>query len=199
MEIREKLKGFGRKVALGGLVAIASLGLADRVKAGVIPEDLFAIDTAKILKLADYDSVQTTSNWDDFYGTIKWDNLGKNNLPIGYRVWALDDDKKPCGIFDINTSGLYGFLHAYEDDALTLTIDEGANAGDTMYVLVQEIATKKMYEARFVNEPASFHADKGRYSQDILVNTTPIPEPATLGLMGVGFAGLLALKKQRRK
>ncbi len=194
----EKTKSFFRKVAFGGLVSIVSFGIADRAKADAVPADFFATNTEKILKLADYDAVQTTPNWDDFYGTIKWDNLTKDNLPTGYRTWALDANKKPCGVFNISTAGSYGFLHAYEDDSTTPSIDEGALAGDVMSVLVQEIATKKMYEARFVNEPVSFHADKGRYNQNILVNPTPIPEPATLGLV-LGGLGLMALKKRRRK
>jgi len=199
MGLKEKLKCFGRKVAIGGLVSIASLGLADRARADVVPGDFFATDTAKILKLADYESVATTSNWDDFYNTIKWDDVSKTNVSVGYRVWVLDDDKKPCGVFDIKTNGSYGFLHVYEDDALTPSVDGGALSGDIMSVYVENKATNEMYNARFVNEPVIFHADKGRYSQDILVNPTPIPEPATIGLMGAGLAGLMALRKQRKK
>lgn len=196
IKMLEKTKSFFRKAAFGGLVSIVSLGVVDRAKADAVPTDFFATNTEKILKLADYTAVQTTPNWDDFYGTIKWDNATKDNLPTGYRVWALDDDKKPCGVFNVSTAGSYGFLHAYEDDNTTPAIDEGALTGDIMSVLVQEIATNKMYDAKFVNEPISFHADKGRYSQGILVNPTPIPEPTTLGFI-LGGLGLMALRKRK--
>ena len=204
MKIKERLENFARrfsrKAVVGGLVSILSISISTKkANADVVPADFFATDTVKVRKLADYDSVVATSNWDDYYGKIKWDDVSKTDVPIGYRVWMLDKDKKPCGIFNIASSpgiGKYGFLHAYEDDSLTPTIDEGALAGDIMKPYLEEILTGKMYDANFETQVV-FHADKGRYNVDILVNPISIPEPATAGLLGAGFLGWLALRKWR--
>jgi len=203
MKIKERLENFARrfsrKAVVGGLVSILSISISTKkANADVVPADFFATDTAKVLKMANYDSVVTTSNWDDYYGKVRWNDISKTNVPIGYRVWMLDKDMKPCGIFNISTAGSYGFLHAYEDDALTTTIDEGALVGDIMKPYLEEILTGKVYDADFETQ-AVFHADKGRYNVDILVNPISIPEPATAGLLGAGFLGWLALRKWKTK
>ncbi len=192
-------KSILRKVAISGLCFLASFGVVGRAEASVVPSDFFATDTQKILKLADYDTVQPTPNWDDLYGIIKWDNATKDNLPLGYRVWALDADKKPSGIFNMASTpgiGKYGFMHVYEDDNTTPSIDEGAKMGDILSLLVQDTFTNNMYEARFVNAPIDFHGDKGIYNQEILVNPTPIPEPTT-GLLMIILSTLLLDKRKK--
>lgn len=207
MKIIQKLETLVKGVAFSGLTLAASFGMADRVKAETVPHDFFATTDAKKIQLANYDSVATTSNWDDYYSTkIKWNDGTKTDVPTGYRVWMLDDDKKPCGLYDISTAGRYGFLHAYEDDALTTTIDEGANSGDVMSVLVEKKDTGDMYNAWFVDSSSSynpitvnFQADKGRYSKDILVNSTSIPEPSTLALIATGALAGAGLALKRRK
>lgn len=210
MGIMQKLETLVRGAAFTGVALASSLGMTYRANAEVIPADFFATTDAKKIELANYDSVVATSNWDDYYSTkIKWDDESKINIPIGYRVWVLDNDQKPSGLYDITTAGRYGFLHAYEDDSLTALIDEGANVGDVMGVLLEEISTGKMYNAQFVDSSyapisVTFQGDKGRYSKDILVDTTPIiPEPSTLALIlagalttGAGLGIRRKLKKQ---
>jgi hypothetical protein len=180
-------RSFLKRTGIIGSLMFGSLGLGDRAYAEPIPADFFANNLVNKIVLADYNSVATTSNWDDYYSNkIKWDDGTKTNVPADYRVWMLDDDNKPCGIFDITTAGRYGFLHAYEDDNTTLTIDEGANLGDIMNVLVED-TTGNMYNAEFVDATynpliVNFQADKGRYNKDILVNTTPIRIPGDANL-----------------
>ncbi len=209
MGIKQKLETMVRGAAFTGVALATSLGMTYRANAEAVPSDFFATTDAKKIKLADYDSVPTTSNWDDYYSThIRWNDGSKTDVSTGYRVWVYDADKKPCGLFDITTSGKYGFLHAYEDDSTTPTIDEGATKGDTMGVLVEEISTGKMYNAGFVDSSYSpitvtFQADKGRYSKDILVNPTAIPEPSALVLAVTGAlaagAGLAVRRKLKKR
>ena len=137
MRLIENTKGLMKAAGISVVSILAGFGMADRARADVVPADFRADTDAKKIEVANYDSVTPTSNWDNYYGTIKWDNDTGEDVSADYRVWVLDEDKKPCGMFDINTSGFYGFLHAYEDDNTTPSIDEGANIGDIMDVLVE--------------------------------------------------------------
>ena len=150
MGIMHKLETLVRGAAFTGVALASSLGMTYRANAEPIPvpSDFFATSDAKKIQLADYDSVVATSNWGNYYGNIKWNDLSKINIPVGYRPWFSDDDGKPFGLFDIASPspgvGKYGLLHGYEDDFTTATIDEGANNGDPIYPLVEEISTGKM-------------------------------------------------------
>ncbi len=200
MGIIEKLetmvRGTGtlvRGAAYTGVALASSLGMTYRANAETIPADFFATTDAKKIELADYDSVVTTSNWGNYYGNIKWDDPTKTSVTVGYRVWGLDDDKKPCSLYDIASPspgvGKWGLSHFYEDDSTTLNTDEGANNGDVIIPLVEEISTGKMYNAWFVDasyNPISitFSGDKLSHKADILVDTNPIiPEPSGLALI----------------
>ncbi|OIO67278.1 MAG: hypothetical protein CO186_09150 [Zetaproteobacteria bacterium CG_4_9_14_3_um_filter_49_83] len=69
----------------------------------------------------------TTSS--DFIGAISI-----NGLPaqVGDEVAVFDPQGVLCGLFLITAAGQYGILHVYGDDITTLTIDEGAIAGDVL-------------------------------------------------------------------
>lgn len=175
-----KIKNLIKRTEIIASLVVGSIGLEARVDAGIIPADFFASDAQKINQLSSYDSVVATPNWDDYYGNIKWDNFQKDNVNTGYRIWTLDANKKPCGVFNIKTNGVYGFLHSYKDDLTTSSIDEGALAGDLMNVIVQEISTNKMYNAQFTDSnynpvTVSFQGDKGRYNNTILTGSQVYP------------------------
>ncbi len=70
-----------------------------------------------------------TNNWMDVYGSL---TIGGEPAQVGDEVAAFDPDGVLCGIFRVKTEGIYGFLHIYENDTLTPTIDEGAEFGDTI-------------------------------------------------------------------
>ncbi len=108
------------------------------------------------------------SNWDDLYGWIKW-NITGQEVPSGYRIWILDPDDVPCGMFDIIYSGMHGFTHVYKDDSTTPNIDEGASIGDELFVVVENLTSHKIYRAWF-DRPIIFHGDWGRYEANISVN-----------------------------
>lgn len=218
MGITEKLetmvRGAGtlvRGAAYTGVALASSLAMTSRAYAETIPADFFATTDAKKIQLADYDSVAITDNWDNYYSSntaskgIRWNDGTKTNVPAGYRVWVLDADNKPCGLYDIATAGSYGLLHAYQDDSTTALIDEGADSGDIMKVLVEKKDTGTMYSAQFVDSsynPISitFLGDKLSHKADILVSPTAIPEASTLVLIVSGAlagAGVAALKKRK--
>lgn len=166
-----------------------------QVTAAVVPVGFFADTTEKVLELADYDGVPSTSDWDDYFGIIKLDEPGNEPIPTGFRVWFLDADYKPCGLIDITSAGDYGQLRMYEDDLSTAAIDEGAVAGDLITVYAENISTNEMHEAWFVNESVTFTGDMGSYEQDILVNPESVPEPGTILLLGLG--GLVLRRRHR--
>ncbi len=74
--------------------------------------------------------------WVEFYGNI---TINGNPAPVGTVVEAYDPDGIMCGSDTVITTGLYGFLHAYRDDATTASIDEGAVPGDTITLKVNGI------------------------------------------------------------
>jgi hypothetical protein len=201
-----EIGSFFRRAGIVSSLMISSIGLSNRANAEtILPADFFANNTAKMLELANYDSVPTTSNWDNYFSTsIKWNDFAKTNLSTDYRVWTLDANKKPNGLFDITTAGKYGLLHSYADDTTTPTIDEGAHVGDLMSVIVEKRDTGAMYNAQFVDasyNPTSiiFQGDTLNHKADILVDPRPIvPEPSGLALIvssAIAGAGLRRFKK----
>jgi hypothetical protein len=69
-----------------------------------------------------------TDEWSDFWGTL---TINGKPAPVGTIVAAYDPDGVYAGDYILTQAGQYGFLHAYGDDATTVS-DEGAEAGDTL-------------------------------------------------------------------
>ena len=74
--------------------------------------------------------------WVDFYGNI---TLNGSPAPVGTIVEAYDPDGIMCGSYTVDTTGLYGFLHANRDDITTTGVDEGAVPGDSITLKVNGI------------------------------------------------------------
>lgn len=71
-----------------------------------------------------------TPVWVDFYGGATGTVLFNGQpAPIGSIVEAFDVDGVLCGQFFAHTSGQYGFMPVYGDEART-NVDEGANFGE---------------------------------------------------------------------
>ena len=181
------------------LVAVSAFFfLTSQLDALVVPPHVFLTTTTQIIDfgLTNYDAVPVTSNWDELQGYILLDEPG-NELPdFSCRVWLLDVDQKPCGVFDVTVPGSYGLCRVYADDDATPTADEGAHLGDIITAYVENIATGDMHEARFVNAPVIFQGSQGQYQQDLLVNPVPVPEPTGAALLVLGFLGLLRVHKR---
>ena len=77
--------------------------------------------------------VQPTNTWVNFYGPA--DGSDGQPLPSGTVVEAVDRDGVTCGGVTVGVEGQYGLLPCYGDDPTTLA-DEGADAGDTIYLIV---------------------------------------------------------------
>ena len=54
-------------------------------------------------------------------------------LPVGSVVDAYDSTGVHCGTFTVHTTGSYGFMPTYGDDATTTGVDEGAETGETIF------------------------------------------------------------------
>ena len=74
-------------------------------------------------------SVIPTPVWTDYYGSIL---IGEDHVAVGELIEAYDPDGVKCGEYQVQTAGLYGFMHVYGDDPATSDVDEGARAGDAI-------------------------------------------------------------------
>ena len=75
--------------------------------------------------------------WVDFSGNV---TVNGNPAPIGTVVQAFDPTGTLCGSFTVDSTGIYGFLHANRDDITTAGIDEGADPGDSIFFKVNGIS-----------------------------------------------------------
>lgn len=203
---RKGISNYIGKFARAATLAVAGIGGLNSLESKVngetiVSSDFFVTDDSKAQQLAIlYNQVVQTNKSDEFYGTLKWEN--NTNVATGNRVWVLDGNKKPCGIFDVASPGFYGSASVYADDTSTPE-DDGASVGDNMSVLVEKISTNEMYNARFENT-VNYVGDEVSHSYNIFVNPSPIPLPSTLALLGsgafsgaVGFGIHSALKKRK--
>ncbi len=74
-----------------------------------------------------------TTEWTSFFGEITYND---QPAPVGTIVDAYDPDGILCGSFTVKEEGWFGLLNVYGDDAITDTIDEGANTGDIITLMV---------------------------------------------------------------
>ena len=74
--------------------------------------------------------------WVDFYGNV---SVNGNPAPVGTVVEAFDPDNVLCGSYIVDSTGIYGFLHANRDDIDTPGTDEGATPGDSIRLVVNGI------------------------------------------------------------
>ncbi len=77
----------------------------------------------------------------DFLG-----NISINGLPANPddEIAFFDSTGLLCGLFIVQHTGQYGFLHVYGDDPLT-PIDEGAASGEQLYIKVWSSQTNAEY------------------------------------------------------
>ena len=108
--------------------------------------------------------VTPTSQWVDFFGEIKIDGIGAE---VGDEVAAFDADGSLAGVFVVQESGSYGFLHVYRDDPETPR-DEGAEPGDHITFRVWDASQNRESDAESVPisgpSPPQWTADGDRWN-----------------------------------
>ena len=89
-----------------------------------------------ILRLSRTPVIALTDQSANFWGSLSM--FDGAPLRPGDVVTVADPDNVVCGVFTVDSSGAYGFMHVYGDDGSTSEIDEGASPGDTLRFFVNE-------------------------------------------------------------
>ena len=86
--------------------------------------------------------VHPTNKWINVYGNDCL--LNGNPLPIGAIIDAYDPDGVHCGRWIVTETGTYGFMPVYLDWTGTPELDEGAEVGDEITLIVNGTSTLEL-------------------------------------------------------
>jgi len=78
----------------------------------------------------------------DYLGSVLINNVPANT---GDEIAFFDSSGQLCGLFIVQKSGQYGFLHVYGDDPASQT-DEGATTGEKLSIKVWDAQTGIEYQ-----------------------------------------------------
>lgn len=168
-----------------------------------------------ISDLTGYDAVPQIGLNSTTWGLLTFED--SSIVPVGWRVWFLDDGTKPLGwddgtefltglqpmgVVDSTGSGQYNFVvgRALQGDKSgTNSTDEGATIGTFLTLVGQDLSDNSFYEAAFTSggmmTGGFYQAVNERH--DIMIDRTApiaaIPEPTITAMIciGVGVVGWL--------
>jgi hypothetical protein len=145
-------------------------------------------------------------------------NLAFNNGGIYY--WTLQDTSRSDGISQIDVAGnlSLGGLTAGGFTIEAVTYDANGNKGNaasnlnifapTSWTILTAASISSFSAADFIIDPTKFDIGNGitasnffltQSGNQLVLNFTPVPEPSTWALLGIGVAGvgLLAIRRRR--
>ncbi len=180
------IKGFFKKAAIGGLAALASLSLTNRVNATLSHFNL---------------TYEPTSSHVEFYGAFQILNKdAEKGDELGAFVKSADfPTGEICiGKFAVNNinEGWYGYMPVYGDDPLTL-YKEGALANEIIKLKAWDLSERIEYPIEIKYAKYGLSRWTSPYEQ-IRVDINAIPEPSTIALLGLGGLALLRLGNKKR-
>ena len=90
-------------------------------------------------KAAHYANVVPTTQWIDMYGNNV--TIDGDPVAVGMVVEAVDENGTICGAFAVQSSGKFGFMPVYGDDASTSNITEGPRQGEAFHLVFDGVET----------------------------------------------------------
>jgi hypothetical protein len=78
-----------------------------------------------------------TSEWVNLWSNAT--TLNNNPVPVNAVVYVYDRDGVLCGETTVTAAGSYGLLPVYRDDPFTTLVDEGAEPGDTLRLMIDDV------------------------------------------------------------
>jgi hypothetical protein len=111
-------------------------GIGMRTRRSLFLIILFTLILTRYVRAEDPPPVTPTSQWVSFWS----DSCYADGTPLSADavIEAFDPQNVLCGSFRVSSSGCYGLMAVYRDDALTPE-DEGAQPGDTLHFTINGI------------------------------------------------------------
>ena len=147
----------------------------------------------KYLRRATGSADEVSQEWVEFYGELSiFDEPAQRGDELYAFVAGDDSERIRVGQFTVSIEGWYGYMRVARDNPLTAKKD-GALPNETITFEVWDKSAAGWLHAQILSGLPQWSSHRAQIRVDI----NAIPEPSSLGLMGLGALGFLALRDTR--